>query len=150
MIGQTLNSYKIISLLGEGAMGEVYKATDERTGQQVAIKILARQLTAPPEALERFRREAETLRQLDHPNIVKFVDAFEHEGQFVIVMEYIAGGSLHELIKAELLPIERARQIALDLCDALIRAHRLNIIHRDIKPENILLTQGGTPKLADF
>src|SRR5215813_10275939 len=99
MMGQTINNrYTIISLLGEGAMGEVYLATDQQTGQQVAVKVLARQLSTQPEALERFRREAETLRQLDHPNIVKFVDALEYEGQFVIIMEYIPGGSLHDLI----------------------------------------------------
>ena len=87
MIGQKLNNrYAIISLVGEGAMGEVYLAADDQTGQQVAVKILSRQLSTRPEALERFRREAETLRQLDHPNIVKFVAAFEHERQFVIVM----------------------------------------------------------------
>lgn len=151
MIGQTLNNrHKIDSRLGEGGMGEVYLASDEKTGGQVAIKILARQLTANPEALERFKREGETLRQLDHPNIVKFIDAFEHEKQYVIVMEYISGGSLQNLIKQGALPIEQARQITLDLCDALIRAHRLNIIHRDLKPENILITENGTPKLADF
>lgn len=151
MIGQTLNKrYKILSQLGEGGMGEVYLADDEKTGTQVAVKILARQLTANPEALERFKREGETLRQLDHPNIVKFIDAFEHDKQYVIVMEYVSGGNLQKLIKQGALPIEQARQITLDLCDALIRAHRLNIIHRDLKPENVLITENGTPKLADF
>ena len=151
MIGQTLNNrYAITSLLGEGAMGEVYLASDEQTGQQVAVKILARQLITRPELIERFRREAETLRTLDHPNIVKFVDTFEYEGQYVIVMEYLAGGSLHDLIKKGPLPIDRAHRIALELCDSLIRSHHLNIIHRDIKPENVLLTADGKPKLADF
>lgn len=151
MIGQTLNRrYKIISLLGEGGMGEVYLATDKQTRQPVAVKNLARQLSTHPESLERFRREAETLRKLDHPNIVKFVDAFEHQRQYVIIMEYLPGGSLFQLLKIGLLPIERARQLTLDLCDALIRAHRLNIIHRDIKPENVLIDREGTPKLADF
>lgn len=151
MIGQTLNNrYKILSLLGRGGMGEVYLANDEQTKGRVAVKILARQLTSHPEALERFRREAKTLRQVEHPNIVKFIDAFEHDEQFVIVMEYVGGGSLFDLLKEGALPIERARQVALDLCDALIRAHRLNIIHRDIKPENVLLDENGTPKLADF
>ena len=151
MVGQKLNNrYTITTLLGEGGMGEVFLASDEQTGQQVAVKILARQLITHPELIERFRREAETLRKLDHPNIVKFVDAFEHEGQYVIVMECLAGGSLHDLIKKGPLPIEQARQIVLDLCDALIRTHRLNIIHRDLKPENVLLAEDGTPKLADF
>jgi eukaryotic-like serine/threonine-protein kinase len=151
MIGQILNHrYTVTTILGEGAMGEVYLASDEQTGQQVAVKILAHKLITRPELIERFRREAESLRQLDHPNIVKFVDTFEHEGQYVIVMEYISGGSLHELISQGPLPIDRARQMTLDLCDALIRAHRLNIIHRDIKPENVLITENSIPKLADF
>jgi serine/threonine protein kinase len=151
MIGHTIhNRYKITSLLGEGGMGEVYLATDEQTGQQVAVKILAIHLRANSEMLERFHREAKTLRQLDHPNIVKFVEAFEHYGQFVIVMEYVSGGSLHDLLKKGPLPIERARKIALGLCDALIRSHQLNIIHRDIKPENVLLAEDGSPKLTDF
>ena len=151
MINQKLNNrYTIISLLGEGGMGEVYLADDEQTKNQVAVKILARQLTAHPESLERFRREAKTLRQVEHPNIVKFIDAFEYEKQYVIVMEYMQSGSLHDLLKKGQLPIERARQIALGLCDALIRSHQLNIIHRDIKPENVLLDENGTPKLADF
>jgi serine/threonine protein kinase len=151
MIGQLLNQrYNILSLLGEGGMGEVYLAIDQKTGEQVAVKILARSLSANPDSLERFRREAEALRQLDHPNIVKFVDAFEYEGQYVIVMEQMPGGSLHERIGKGPLPVEEARQIALDLCDALIRAHRLRIIHRDIKPDNVLIAEDGTPKLADF
>jgi eukaryotic-like serine/threonine-protein kinase len=151
MIGEILNNrYKIISLLGEGAMGEVYLASDEQAGQQVAVKILARQLITNPDLIQRFKREAETLRKLDHPNIVKFLETFEYEGQYVIVMEYLPSGSLHELIKKDRLPIEHARSIALELCDALIRSHHLNIIHRDIKPENVLLTEDGKPKLADF
>lgn len=151
MIDEILNNrYKIISLLGEGGMGEVFLAADQQTGQNVAVKILARLLSTNPESLERFKREAETLRQLDHPNIVKFVDAFDHKGQYVIVMEYIPGGSLFDLLKQGPLPIDRSRQIALDLCDALIRAHRLGVVHRDIKPDNVLMSEDGTPKLADF
>jgi serine/threonine protein kinase len=151
MIGEKLNNrYTIASLLGEGGMGEVYLAADEQTGQQVAVKILTRQLSANPDALERFKREAETLRQLDHPNIVKFIDAFEYAGQFVIVMEYLPGGSLHDLIKTGPLPLDRARRITLELCDALVRSHHLNVIHRDIKPDNVLLDKNGTPKLGDF
>lgn len=151
MIDEILNNrYKILSLLGEGGMGEVFLAADQQTGQNVAVKILARLLSTNPESLERFKREAETLRQLDHPNIVKFVDAFDHKGQYVIVMEYIPGGSLFDLLKQGPLPIDRSRQIALDLCDALIRAHRLGVVHRDIKPDNVLMSEDGTPKLADF
>ena len=143
-------NYQIESRLGEGGMGEVYLASDRKTGKKVAIKVLSRQLSSRPEALERFRREAETLRKLDHPNIVKLVDAFEREGQYEIVMEYIPSGSLHDLLKRGTLPIDRARQISLELCDALIRSHHLGIVHRDLKPENVLMAEDGTPKLADF
>ncbi len=151
MIGQTLNKrYKITAHLGKGAMGTVYRATDSQTSQEVALKVISGELAIEPEMLERFKREGEALRQLKHPNIVGFLDAFEYEEQYIIVMEYVSGGSLHELIKAGPLPIERAHRIALELCDALIRSHHLNIIHRDLKPENVLITEDGTPKLADF
>ena len=151
MIGQTLNNrYTITARLGKGAMGIVYRATDTQTGREVAVKVISSELVVDPEILERFKREGETLSKLKHPNIVGFMDAFQYDEHYVIVMEYVSGGSLYELIKAGPLPIERARQIALDLCDALIRAHRLNIIHRDLKPENILIDEDGTPKLADF
>ena len=136
-IGATLNNrYTLTGELGKGAMGVVYKAADAQTGQAVAVKVIARDLALEPEMLERFRREGEALRQLRHPNIVGFVDMFQHEGQQVIVMEFAPGGSLRDLLKREgPLPLERARQITLDLCDALIRAHRLNIVHRDLKPD---------------
>jgi serine/threonine protein kinase len=151
MIGQILNKrYRITSLLGEGAMGEVYLASDQQSGRQVAVKILARQLITNSDLIQRFKREAETLQKLDHPNIVKFLDTFEHEGQYVIVMEYLPGGSLHDLIKKGPIQVEHVRGITLELCDALVRSHHLNIIHRDIKPENVLLTEAGKPKLADF
>jgi formylglycine-generating enzyme required for sulfatase activity/tRNA A-37 threonylcarbamoyl transferase component Bud32 len=151
MIGQTLrNRYFISTRIGKGAMGTVYRATDTKTGQEVALKVIYSELAVDPAMLERFKREGDALRQLKHPNIVEFVDAFEHDEQYVIVMEYLSGGSLFDLLLEGSLPIERVRQIALDLCDALIRAHRLNIIHRDIKPENVMMNQNGTPKLADF
>ncbi len=151
MIGQTLNKrYKITARLGKGAMGTVYRATDSQTSQEVALKVISGELSINPEMLERFKREGEALRQLKHPNIVEFLDAFEHEEEYVIVMEYVSGGSLHELISKGPLPIKDANRIALELCDALIRSHHLNIIHRDLKPENVLITKDGTPKLADF
>ncbi len=151
MIGQKLNKrYTITARLGKGGMGTVYRASDEQTGQEVAVKVIASELALNPEGLERFRREGEALRQLDHPNIVKFLEAFQQEDQVILVMEYVSGGSLHDLLLQGRLPVDRVLQISLDLCDALIRAHRLNIIHRDIKPENVLLTQNGIPKLADF
>jgi eukaryotic-like serine/threonine-protein kinase len=151
MIAQTLNNrYEITARLGKGAMGTVYRATDTQYGREVALKIISSELIVDPDMLERFKREGEALSKLKHPNIVSYLDAFQHGEHYVIVMECVSGGSLYDLIKAGPLPIERARQITLDLCDALIRAHRLNIIHRDLKPENILIDEDGTPKLADF
>jgi serine/threonine-protein kinase len=151
MINQTLNNrYKVLAQLGKGAMGKVYRAHDRQTKQDVALKVIAHDLAPDREMLERFRREGSALRQLRHANIVAFVDMFVHQGQQVIVMEYMPGGSLHTLIRRGALPAVRAREIALDLCDALIHAHRLGIIHRDIKPENVLLAEDGTPKLTDF
>jgi len=151
-IGLTLNSrYTITGRIGKGGMGVVYRAADTQTGQEVAVKVLSSDLSPDPDMLERFRREGEALRQLRHPNIVGFVDMFPYEGQHVIVMEYVPAGSLHGLVKREgPLPLDRARRLALELCDALTRAHHLNVIHRDIKPENILIADDGTPKLTDF
>ena len=151
MIGQTLNNrYKITDRVGRGAMGTVYRATDSQSGRTVAVKIIASDLSVDPTMLERFRREGETLRQLNHLNIVRFVDAFQYEESYAIIMEYVSGGSLYELLKNGRLPIDQAIQITLDLCDALIQAHRLRMVHRDIKPENVLIAEDGTIKLADF
>lgn len=147
-----LGRFELGELLGRGGMGVVYHGRDRQTGQRVAIKCLEPALVdSLPEVVERFEREGDILRRLDHPNIVKMLGV-SHEGeQRYIVMEYVAGGSLRELLRAHgRLPIERALAIALELSDALSRAHHLGVIHRDIKPENILLSHDGTPRLSDF
>jgi len=139
-------------LLGRGGMGDVYRATDTQTGEPVAVKALSPGVVArDPDILERFVREGEALRQLNHPNIVRMVAAVEKEGRHYLVMEYVGGGSLQDLLAAQgALPGTRAVEIALDLADALTRAHRLGIIHRDLKPANVLLAEDGTPRLTDF
>jgi hypothetical protein len=140
------------SLIARGGMGEVYLGLDTETGQQVAIKRLRPELAAhKPEAVQRLVREGEILRQLNHPNIVKVLATVEKDGQPIIVMEYVSGGSLRDLLEQQpQLPLERALDIALELADALARAHHLHIIHRDIKPGNILLAADGAPRLVDF
>jgi NarL family two-component system response regulator LiaR len=139
-------------LIREGGVGRVYKGLDTQTAAPVAIKVLRPEVILDaPDLVERFRREGALLRGLNHPNIVKVLATLEEAGQGYIVMEYVAGGSLADLLgRQSQLPLERALGIALEVADALARAHHLNIIHRDIKPGNILLAEDGTPRLTDF
>ena len=138
--------------IGEGGVGRVYKGVDTQGGRPVAIKALRPEFVSDsPDLLERFRREGELLRELNHPNIVQVLATFEEASQHYIVMEYVPGGSLADLLKRQpQLPLERALSIALEVTDALARAHHLHIIHRDIKPGNILLAEDGTLRLTDF
>lgn len=144
--------YVLGEKLGAGGMGTVYKATDTQTKQTVAIKHLKPEALANDSGLlERFIREGEALRQLNHPNIVKTYGAYEEKGNHYLVMEYVSGGTLYDLLKkGGKLTTKRALNIALELSDALVRAHHLGIIHRDIKPGNVLLAEDGTPRLTDF
>jgi predicted ATPase len=139
-------------LLGRGGMGDVYRAIDTQSGEEVAVKALnLSALARDPGLLERFVREGEALRQLNHPNIVRMVAAVEENGQHYLVMEFVRGGSLQDLLAAQKsLPISQVIKIALEVADALTRAHHLGIIHRDIKPANVLIAEDGTPRLTDF
>ena len=152
LAGRTIAGYEFHHLIGEGASGTVYRGLNTRTGELVAIKCLKpHDVTRLSGYLERFRREGELLRQMDHPNIVKLLDTVEHNGQQFLIMEYVPGGSLRDLLDQQpQLPLETVLWIALDLADALTRAHRLDIVHRDLKPENVLLADDGTPRLTDF
>ena len=144
--------YEIGELLAEGGHGEVYLGRDQLTGDTVVIKRIKPELITPEsEFLTRFRQEGEILSRLNHPNIVRMLDTFHHQGQYHIVIEYVPGGSLRQRLKSGA-PLEPAQAIAvaLELADALGRAHHLGIIHRDLKPENILIADDGTPRLTDF
>ncbi len=144
--------WEITGMLGEGGMGDVYRGVDRHTGETVAIKLLKPDMVeAVPGMIERFQREAQLLRQLNHPNIVRILDAVEEDDLHYLIMEYLPGGSLKDLLLQQSpLPVERALDLALDLTDALTRAHRLHVIHRDLKPANVLLAADGTPRLTDF
>jgi serine/threonine protein kinase len=141
--------YVLNDEIGSGGMGTVYKGLDSQTEQIVAIKELHSNL-ADDQLIERFKREGEALRELNHPNIVKMLDTIEEAGQHYLVMEFVSGGDLADLLKQGQLPVERILNVSIDLADALTRAHRLNIIHRDLKPANILIGDDGVLRLTDF
>lgn len=139
-------------LIAVGGMGELYRGLDHITGQTVVIKRLRPELIYPgSEMVARFSREGELLRKLNHPNIVKFLAVETVSGRVHLIMEYVPGGSLRELLLTQSrLSINQALTMTLELADALSRAHHLGIIHRDLKPENILLAADGSPRLSDF
>lgn len=158
LLGQeVLGRYRITRLIGEGGMGRVYEA-EQRVGttmRRVAVKTLRPQLCADPQLARRFFREAETIVRLTHPNLIQFFDFGEiHNGILAMVMEYIEGQSLAQLLAAG--PLENARvdRIFAQICGALAEAHGIGIVHRDLKPDNILLTQRGGQgdfvKVLDF
>ncbi|HLY26015.1 MAG TPA: protein kinase, partial [Aggregatilineales bacterium] len=144
--------YRLEEPIGAGGMGTVYRAVDTQSGDMVAVKLLQHDpFATSPQSLERFIREGEALRRLNHPNIVKMLGALDEGDEHYLVMEYVAGGSLRDALRAHgPLPVNRVLSIALELSDALTRAHHLKIIHRDIKPDNVLLAEDGTPRLTDF
>jgi serine/threonine protein kinase len=152
-VGQIIGEqFEVGDFIRQGGMGAVYRGRDKHSGQTVAIKLLkANALTADPANVERFEREGQALRTLNHPNIVKMLAMVEQNNQHYLIMEYVSGGSLADLLEVQRqLPIPRLLEIALDLADALTRTHRLNIIHRDLKPANVLIAEDGTPRLTDF
>lgn len=138
--------------IASGGHGNLYLGRDTQTGQQVAIKRLKPELfTQRPDLIARLMREGKALQQLNHPNIVKIIAVQEQAGEQAIIMEYVPGGSLADLLKKEdQLAIDRVLAITLELADALSHAHHLGIIHRDLKPDNVLLATDGTPRLTDF
>lgn len=144
--------YELHETIGQGGMGTVHRGHDTKTGEAVAIKALKPEIVqADPNMLERFEREGEALRLLNHPNIVSVMAAVEEDGNHYLVMEYVAGGTLADLMDEHRpMPIKMVLEIALDLADALTRAHRQKILHRDIKPANVLIAEDGTPRLTDF
>jgi CHAT domain-containing protein/TolB-like protein/Tfp pilus assembly protein PilF len=150
MTGQVVSHYRILDQIGEGGMGVVYRAEDLRLGRRVALKFLPRDMTREWGALERFRREAETISSLNHPHVCTLYDVGEHDGRPFLVLELVEGRALKDILAAGPLPDGHAIKIAIHIADALDAAHALGIVHRDIKPGNVLVTPRGAAKLVDF
>jgi predicted Ser/Thr protein kinase len=147
--GDRLGPYEIISPLGAGGMGEVYRARDTRLDRIVAIKVLAAELANDPQFRNRFDREARTISQLDHPHICALYDVGERDGTSFLVMQYLEGETLETRLKIGALRLDHALQYSIQIAEALDKAHRAGIVHRDLKPGNIMLTKAGA-KLLDF
>ncbi len=147
---QTLAHYRIVEKIGEGGMGEVYRATDTRLGRDVALKILPGEMASSPERLERFRREAKALAALDHPGVVTVHSVEEADGMHFLTMQLVRGQPLDSLIAESGLPVERILEIATGLADALAAAHDRGVVHRDLKPANVMVTAESRVKVLDF
>src|SRR5262249_40567083 len=149
-IGQQVDHYQILSMLGKGGMGEVYLAEDTKLGRKVAIKVLPAQSTQDADRLRRFEREARTASALNHPNIITIFEIGEVGDTRYIATEFVEGDTLRTMIRRAKLDPERVADVATQMASALDAAHRAGIVHRDIKPENIMVRPDGYVKVLDF
>ena len=150
MNGMRLGKYLILDKLGEGGMGEVWRARDEQLNRTVAVKILPSEVSSDPARRARFELEARALAALNHPNIVAVYEAGQHDGRAYIISELVEGESLRAIINSNRLPLRRLMEMATQIAEALAAAHQAGIVHRDLKPENIMVTSGGRVKVLDF
>jgi Tol biopolymer transport system component len=148
--GTKLGPYEIVSPVGAGGMGEVYRARDTRLGRDVAIKVLPEALAHDADRLRRFEQEARTIAALNHPNILGIHDIGVHGGAPFLVSEFLEGQTLREKLVSGPLPVRRAIEYALGIAEGLAAAHDKGIVHRDLKPENVFVTRDGRIKVLDF
>jgi eukaryotic-like serine/threonine-protein kinase len=150
MIGTTIGPYQVLAKLGEGGMGEVYRARDTRLNRDVAIKVLPTFFAGDPDRRARFEREAQAVAALSHPNVIAIFDTGVHDHQLYVVMELLAGGTLRERLASGALSVRKAVDIAAQIARGLGAAHGKGLVHRDLKPENIFLLDDGQVKILDF
>jgi|SRR5450432_178944 len=148
--GTKLGPYEILSPLGAGGMGEVYRARDSRLNRDVAVKILPATFARDPERLRRFQQEAQAVAALSHPNILAVHDFGEHDGSPYLVTECLEGETLRDRMRPGALPLRKANEYAEQVARGLAAAHEKGIVHRDLKPENIFITRDGRVKILDF
>src|SRR5271155_444661 len=150
MTGQVIGHYRVIEKIGAGAMGEVFRARDERLGRDVALKVIRPASSANPDHLRRFELEARAAAALNHPNIVAVYDVGFDEGTPYIVCELLVGETLRKRLAQGAVPVPLAVAYSLQIVQGLIAAHDHRIVHRDLKPENLFLTTDGRVKILDF
>jgi serine/threonine protein kinase/tetratricopeptide (TPR) repeat protein len=150
MIGSSLIQYRITAKLGEGGMGEVYRATDTRLGREVAIKVLPASLSGDPQSLARFEREAKALAALNHPHIAAIHGFEADQGTHFLVLELVEGETLSERLRSGALSLKEALIISRQIAEAIQEAHEKGIVHRDLKPGNVKITPNGRVKVLDF
>ena len=148
--GSQVDRYRIVGLLGRGAMGEVYRATDSRLGRDVAVKVIPGALSTDPERIRRFDQEARAAGALNHPNIVAIFDVGTHEGAPFVVTELLEGDTLRARLGGGALAPRKALEFAIQVANGLAAAHAKGIVHRDLKPENLFVTSAGHVKILDF
>jgi eukaryotic-like serine/threonine-protein kinase len=148
--GTKLGPYEVLSSLGAGGMGEVYRARDTRLEREVAVKVLPAEVAGDSSRLKRFEKEARSASALNHPNIVTIYDIGQTDTVSWMAMELVAGRTLREILADGALPVKRLLQIAPQIADGLAKAHEAGIVHRDLKPENVMVTKDGLVKILDF
>jgi serine/threonine protein kinase len=147
---ERLGPYRIVSLLGSGAMGEVYRARDDRLAREVAIKVLPARLAHEPERIARFRREARLAASLNHPNIAAIYGFEDVDDTHFLVMELVEGLSLADRLRSGPIPIDETLSVVAQIAEGLEAAHETGVVHRDLKPSNVMLLPDGKVKILDF
>ena len=150
LVNQTISQYKVLSLLGEGGMGEVYLAEDTRLHRKVALKVLPPEVAFNQDRMRRFNQEAQAAAALNHPHIAHIYEIGESEGVHFIAMEYIDGETLREKIHHDKKPLPKLLKYLTQVAEGLAKAHSAGIVHRDLKPDNIMITRDDYAKILDF